>query len=142
MAGWHLLTVAAAIALALTSCQAEQEVAAEGADLAGTAWVAESIAGLEVIGEPQSFIRFDDDRRVSGNAGCNGFTGTYETQGDRLIMGPLAVTRRACGGVVDDQERRFLAALSGVDRYEIEDDLLLLFSKQPEAATRLGPKEE
>ena len=142
MAGCHRMTVAAAIVVALTSCQADKDVAAEGVDLAGTAWVAESIAGLEVIGEPPSFIRFDDARRVSGNAGCNGFTGTYETQGDHLIMGPLAVTRRACGGVIDDQEGRFLSALSAVDRYEIEDDLLLLFSKKAEAATRLGPKEE
>jgi heat shock protein HslJ len=142
MALWHRLTAAAATALALTSCQAEREAAAESIDLAGTAWVAESIAGLEVTGEPPSFIRFDDGRQVSGHAGCNGFTGTYEMHGDRLVMGPLAVTRRACGGVVDDQERRFLAAVSGVDRYEIEDDLLLLYAVDSIAATRLALKME
>ena len=36
------------------------------------------------------------DGRVSGFAGCNEFQGTYTRDGDRLTIGRLATTRKAC----------------------------------------------
>jgi hypothetical protein len=35
-----------------------------------------------------------------------------------------------------------MAALSDIDRYEIEDDLLLIFATGSDTATRLAPKAE
>ena len=34
---------------------------------------------------------------VSGNAGCNDYTGGYTVDGDKLTIGPLAATKKACG---------------------------------------------
>ena len=142
MAYWHRLIVAAAIGLALTSCQADRDDAAESIDLSGTAWAVESIAGRDVTGEPPPFLRFDDDGQLSGNAGCNSFNGSYENKDGRLVIGPLAMTRMACRSEVNEQEQRFMAALSDIDRYEIEDDLLLIFATGSDTATRLAPKAE
>ncbi len=142
MACWHRLIVAAAIGLALTSCQADRDDAAGSIDLSGTVWAVESIVGRDVTGEPPPFLRFDDDRQLSGNAGCNNFTGSYENKDGRLVIGPLAITRMLCRGEANEQERRFMAALSDIDRYEIEDDLLLIFATGADTATRLAPKVE
>lgn len=69
---------------------------------------------------------FADDR-VSGSGGCNRFMGGYQTEGNQLSIGPLASTFRACEETVLNQEVRYLAALQGVQRYEVDDQGLALF---------------
>jgi len=53
-------------------------------------------------------ITFDDEGRVYGDAGCNRFTGGYRTKGDRITIGPLASTLKACEQNVMDAEAIFL----------------------------------
>jgi heat shock protein HslJ len=54
---------------------------------------------------------FTPDGQVSGNAGCNTFTGGYTLDGTSLTVGPLASTMMACEQDVMDQEAAFLAAI-------------------------------
>jgi len=55
---------------------------------------------------------FFADGTLSGNDGCNDFTGTYVADGPRIVIGGLAGTRAACSGeTLADQEEQFLAAL-------------------------------
>lgn len=70
-------------------------------------------------------LRLGADGRLSGQAGCNGYTGSYTIDGDRfqpvavastaagstLAVGPLASTRKACAPAVMAEEQRFLALL-------------------------------
>jgi heat shock protein HslJ len=57
-------------------------------------------------------VRFADDGTVSGDTGCNTFSGGYTADGQTLDVGPLASTRRACSPEsVMDQEAAILAAL-------------------------------
>ena len=77
-----------------------------------------------VSGAPLSML-FGDNGRVSGETGCNMFTGPYTLSGSSISLGPLATTRRAC--VSEDanrQEQAFLAALSATTRYELTGDQL------------------
>lgn len=64
--------------------------------------------------------------RVTGNASCNRFSGTYElAAGDRLRFGPdLIATRMACGALA--QEQRFLDALTRAESYTLVGDTLSL----------------
>ena len=49
---------------------------------------------------------------VSGDAGCNTYSGPYTINGSSLKIGPLASTMRACADqATSDQEAQFLAAL-------------------------------
>ena len=48
---------------------------------------------------------------VSGSAGCNDYNGSYTLDGDKVTIGPLATTRKACEQPVMDQETAFLTAL-------------------------------
>jgi heat shock protein HslJ len=59
--------------------------------------------------------------RISGSGGCNRFTGSYQTSGDQLSISTLASTRKACEAAVMNQEMKYLAALQGAQRYEVND---------------------
>ena len=61
------------------------------------------------------------DGRLSGSGGCNRFMGGYQTQADQLSIEPLASTFMACEEPVMTQETKYLAALQGAQRYEVND---------------------
>jgi heat shock protein HslJ len=68
------------------------------------------------------------ERDVSGDGGCNLFNGAYETTGDKISIGPLASTLRACADpAVDTQESQYLAALELATTFRITGNRLELF---------------
>lgn len=87
--------------------------AAAPAALAGTAWTVRRIGTLEVPPEVEATMDFVEGGRVAGSTGCNRFSGSYAQSGDRLSLGPLATTRRACTGGADAVERAFVEAVAG-----------------------------
>jgi heat shock protein HslJ len=66
------------------------------------------------------------DGIVSGNAGCNDYTGSYTVDGDKLTIGPLAVTRKSCGPAETAVETVFLAAMGNVATYTVSGSSLEL----------------
>ena len=64
--------------------------------------------------------------QVSGETGCNTFSGPYTTNGNVAAIGPLATTRMACADDLTIQETQLLAALQGVARIESRGDRLAL----------------
>ena len=72
-------------------------------ELDGTNWTITGFnngrqAVVSPLGDTTLTLSFRDGR-VSGFAGCNGFNGAYTRDGDRLSIGPLATTRKACTGM-------------------------------------------
>ena len=103
-------------------------------ELAGTSWKAIGYndgrqAVVSVIGGTELTVSFSADGRIGGNAGCNDFSGPYQTEdGRKITIGPLASTLKACdspAGVMD-QEAQFLAALQTAATYRIEGNRLEL----------------
>ena len=74
-----------------------------------------------------------DINKVRGYAGCNNFTGGFESKGQSLSFGPVAATRRACIGDMD-QELDFLNALDRTDRFALTGDQLVLYDKKGAAS--------
>jgi heat shock protein HslJ len=71
---------------------------------------------------------FSQDGNVSGSAGCNNYTASYEINGDQMTIGPAAATRKFCGQTgVMEQEDAYLRALGLVASYRIEGDSLTLY---------------
>ncbi len=132
-------TIAGLIGVTLVACQDDSSLTVAEVDLTGTAWVAEFIEGQPVSDGVRSTVTFEDGGRIAGNTGCNSFLGSYQISGDRLVIGPLAVTKRLCESAADQQERLFVGALASVQRFELEDELLLLFSDHQQAIARLAP---
>jgi heat shock protein HslJ len=63
---------------------------------------------------------------VSGNAGCNDYTGSYTVDGEKLTVGPLAATKKACGPAESAVETAFLAVLGNVATYSLSGGSLEL----------------
>ncbi len=59
-----------------------------------------------------------DAGTISGNAGCNTFSGTLNTADGAFAIGPLATTAMACDDDVTEQETAFLAALAGATGFQ------------------------
>ncbi|HEY3673731.1 MAG TPA: META domain-containing protein [Acidimicrobiia bacterium] len=67
-----------------------------------------------------------DAATVSGNAGCNLFSGPYEVSGtDRITLGPFGGTLRECDS--NTQEQQYLAALGLAKTYQVTGNQLTLF---------------
>ncbi len=69
---------------------------------------------------------FHADGTISGNSGCNNFTGTYTTDGSNITIGPLATTMMACEEAVMQQETAYLAALQSAATYQVMGDTMQL----------------
>ena len=70
---------------------------------------------------------FSEDGQISGNAGCNQYSGPFTTDGDAIAIGPLAATLRMCieeGSM--EQEAAYLAALETAATYQITGDTMVM----------------
>jgi len=61
------------------------------------------VAGLTMNGgvhfaadAPRQTMQFHPDGKLSGNSGCNNFSGTYKIEGNLLYISQVAGTKRAC----------------------------------------------
>lgn len=73
--------------------------------------------------------------RLSGSGGCNRFMGGYQTEGDQLSIEPLASTKMACEETVLNQETKYLMALQGAQRYEVNNqgELQIFYQTEQES---------
>ena len=81
-----------------------------------------ALAGVNVTAD------FDEKGNLSGSAGCNNYSSTYETDGDAITIGPALTTRKACAepdGIMD-QESQYLAAIQNAAVYSIRGNDLEL----------------
>ena len=122
-----------AAALALTGCArggeaggSDSAAEARRADLTGTKWRLEDLAGTAVVDDAQATLEFTGDGFASGHGSCNRFRGPVVVTADSVEFGPLIATRMFCGEAVTGQENAYMAALADVDRYEMKDSLLFL----------------
>jgi heat shock protein HslJ/uncharacterized membrane protein len=80
-------------------------------ELLGSRWKIVAIDGRPVSGDTY-FLEFDENQ-LTGQAGCNHFSGPYTEVRPNLRPGPIVATRMACPGPHMENERRMLAMLSG-----------------------------
>ncbi|NKQ37184.1 MAG: META domain-containing protein [Chloroflexi bacterium] len=100
-------------------------------NLAGTSWDVISYnngnqAVVSVIIGSKITANFGEDGVLSGNAGCNDYTASYEINGDALTIGPAAATRKLCAepeGIME-QEAQYLAALETIATFTTDGEQL------------------
>ncbi len=103
---------------------------AQPTGLADTSWHATGINNgkggvASLVADSTVTMDFAPDGKVAGSAGCNTYTSSYQTHGDRLRFTPAAATRRMCtaSGVLE-QEQAFFQALASVAAMRREGDRL------------------
>jgi heat shock protein HslJ len=99
-------------------------------DLKGTSWILTRIQGQPVVSTPAPTLVFADGK-VSGNASCNSFGGTYERgSGEALKFGQMMSTLMACADPARmDQETKYLGVLGQVAQYRMENSQLYLYDQ-------------
>jgi heat shock protein HslJ len=102
------------------------------ASLQSTKWTAQGInngrGGVETnANTPKVNAVFGADGRVSGETGCNNYTGAYTTDGSKIKISGLVVTSRECieAGVMDLQAQ-YLKALERATTYDLGENSLEL----------------
>jgi len=118
----HLLP----LLLTITSTLA-METNQSSATLTGAAWQVTNFAGQTPLTDHPITFEFDNEGNIAGNASCNRFGGTCQIDGDKIEIGPLRSTRRACEPDIMQQEHKFLALLGAAQTWAItpEGELLL-----------------
>jgi heat shock protein HslJ len=141
----HLIIVTAFIFL--HACNGTQPIADKNGDsatrsLTNTYWKlvelnGKSIGEAEVGKRREMFLLLaTKDNRVSGNAGCNGFGGTYTlAPGNfRISFSQMMRTQMACDGL--DLENLYLSILEKADSYYLMRDTLQLNKRKMAALAR------
>jgi heat shock protein HslJ len=101
--------------------------------LSGATWIATGVNNGKgavsslIIGSEITAL-FGEDGSLSGSAGCNNYTTSYEVTGDAISIGPAATTRMMCAtpeGVME-QEMAYLTALVNSSTHTLSGDRLEL----------------
>ncbi len=107
--------------------------APQSRELAGTSWVVTGYnngkqAVVSVLQGTELNVSFGADGRVSGNAGCNNFTGSFTQMGDAIEIGPLVSTAKMCADPAGamEQEAQFLQAMQSAKVIQLDGDRLTL----------------
>ncbi len=122
-----LAVVASALLSLLCAC-ANTTQTAPAVSLFDTQWQLTAIGSQAVLESPMATLVFQETRRVSGKGSCNNFFGTVEVSGERITVGTVGSTKRACLGGVGEQESRYLGALQKAERFEVKDGTLLIYT--------------
>ena len=108
----------------------DQPIVFTAAALAGSQWqlstYGQETALTAALPDAPVTIQFEGDQ-VSGSASCNSYGGSYQVDGDTLILGEIPSTLMACldAGVME-QEQAFLNALRSVSTYKIDGNTLTI----------------
>ncbi len=124
----------AVLALSLAGCSTPRNTAQinskAGKDqiITEKQWKLIELTGKPVDASQKSeahFILKTENNRVTGNGGCNSFSGTYELlEGNRIRFSKMISTMMACGNM--DIEYGLLKVLETADNYTIKGDTLSL----------------
>jgi heat shock protein HslJ len=119
---------------------------AQSQNLSGTSWQVIAYnngkqAVVSVMTGTDLTAVFGSDGNLSGNSGCNTYSGPYKVDGNKITIGPLASTMKACADqAVMDQEAQFLAALNSAATYRVEGTLMELRTGDDAMAAQLKMK--
>ena len=100
--------------------------------LAGTSWALTEIRSGETpqvtnTEVPLTLVFLDGSSEFKGSSGCNGYSGTYETDGAALRVLSLEITERACPTQdLFQREQEYEGILSSARSFVLEGELLTI----------------
>jgi heat shock protein HslJ len=116
--------------------------------LAGSSWDVISYnngnqAVVSVIVGTELTAVFGEDGSLTGSAGCNNYTTTFEATETTITIGPAASTRMFCESPegVMEQEGQYLAALATAATYRIDGDTMEMRTADDALAVMLQKSE-
>lgn len=140
---YHVITQGNPTHVDLMLVRVGQEAVPNG--ISGTKWLLEDLGGVSVLDRAQATLEFIEAGKVAGHGSCNRFSGSAEVSGESITFSSLGSTRMSCVEAVMAQERKYLKALEGAERFVFDESVLLIYSKgldEPLRFTRLARASE
>lgn len=125
--------------LLITSTALAMETNATSFTLPGSAWQVLTFAGQTPLAAQPITFDFDHEGNIAGHGSCNRFGGSCQIEGEKIKVGPLRSTRRACEPDVMEQEYKFLALLGAAATWSLEGDKLVLTTPDGEIRAERRP---
>ena len=76
----------------------------------------------------ETSIHFGADGQLTGNVGCNSFSGEYRLSGAKIEFGPIMSTLMACLGPISEQEGAVFAVFANASPFALTGDALTITS--------------
>ena len=118
------LALALSVGLLLSACQAGGGVPETPASLTGT-WQLETLGGQPVVANSQASLVFNANK-LSGNASCNRFFGSYQYNDGLLTTSGLGSTKMMCSPSIMAQEDDVFALLVQASQVRMHKNMLHL----------------
>ena len=125
--------------LLITSTALTMETNATSFTLPGSAWQVLTFAGQTPLANHPITFDFDHEGNIAGDGSCNRFGGSCQIEGEKIKVGPLRSTRRACEPEVMQQEHKFLALLGAATMWLLDADKLVLTAPEGEIRAERRP---
>ncbi len=110
--------------------------------LTGTHWQLIEIQGRRwsEMTDRAAHLLLKQDKSMEGFSGCNKISGTFLVKGDVLLINREPLTRIACPGSMEG-ENRLISVLDDVESYRIEEDILELIDQNDQVLAKFlaGP---
>lgn len=111
--------------LLFASCGSKEATNATIAPLSGS--FAVNFMGSVDVSQVQPTLVFNNDEKtVSGYAGCNRFSASYTLTETEISFSKVVTTKMACPKGMEE-ERMFVEALESANRYTAQKDRVILF---------------
>ncbi len=123
------IAAAAVLALAAMSCKETPKYALTDGQWVLIAWIDDAGAEQMVV-DNRPTLRFTAEGAISGNAGCNLFSGLYRAEEETIQLDLGAMTRKFCLDMT--LENRTVEQMPLIDRYVIEGNQLMLYAGEKE----------
>lgn len=123
---FSLLIFSFSLFLAASCGHSKKATTTKEATPVGKSWTVNSFDASDIRPDSKALptMHFEEAGKLSGNTGCNNFSGSYTIQSGNLQLDPGMMTKMFCEGGV---ENKFLQAMKKTNRYEIKGDKLLLY---------------
>jgi heat shock protein HslJ len=123
-----ILTLFVVSGLILSACASQ----GASAGLAGTSWklVSYGPSGNQTPAAPgvETNMDFGKDGTVSGNLGCNAFSGNYQVKNGNIVFSQMISTMMACLGPQMTQEGIAFKVMTGTVHFIVAGNTLTIYA--------------
>jgi heat shock protein HslJ len=111
------------------SCNEKKEKSEAFGDIRGVTWLLSDIGYKTLNNDIKTTLVFGDEDKISGNAGCNNYFGSYELYPNGIKISNIGSTRKMCSEDVMEQEMTYLDILQKANSIKFTDNKLEIDSK-------------
>lgn len=115
--------------LLIMSCNEKKEKSEAIGDIRGVTWLLSDIGDKTLNNDIKTTLVFGDEDKISGNAGCNNYFGSYELYPNGIKISNIGSTRKMCSEDVMEQEMTYLGILQKANSIKFTDYKLEIDSK-------------